>query len=116
MTQHPSLRSAAKSKQHRSVLKRFERLKHLKEKGEWEEDMSIFGLPKIKILKLKIKKEKAAPEEAVAAIEGAEAAAPKETQEGAPAKGAGKKKEAKGQAKGPTPAKGAATKEEKGKK
>ncbi len=94
MTQHPSLRSSAKSKQHRSVLKRFERLKHHKEKGEWEEGKSIFGLPKIKILKLKIKKEKAAPEEATAGVgaEGAPAA-----DGAAPVKEAGKddKKQAK---------------------
>lgn len=121
MTQHPSLRSGEKGKQHRSVLKRFERLKHLKEKNEWEEDMSIFGLPKIKVLKFKIKKEKAAPaEEGAAGAEGAPAAA------GAPAKGpaggqakgpagahaAAKPQEAKGQAKGAPPK----PKEEKGKK
>ena len=114
MTQHPSLRSSEKSKQHRTVLKRFERLKHLIEKGEWEEGKSIFGLPKIKIIKFKIKKEKAAPEEA--AVEGATGAA------SAPAK-----EEAKGAAaKDGTTAKGAgaakgsgaagAKKDEKGKK
>lgn len=101
MTQHPSLRSSGKSKQHRSVLKRFEKLKHLIEKGEWEEGRSIFGLPKIKLLKFKIKKEKADPEEAVEAATGAPGA------EGAVKEGA--KKEDKGQARAPG-------KEEKGKK
>ncbi len=101
MTQHPSLRSGSKQKKHRSVLKRFERLKHLKEKGEWEEEKSIFGLPKIKILKFKIKKEKAAAEEGAveagaegAAAPGAEGAKAKES---TPVKGAapagGKKEE-----------------------
>jgi len=33
--------------------------------------MSIFGMPKIKMLRFKIKKEKAAPEEAAAGTEGA---------------------------------------------
>jgi len=98
MTQHPSLRSTEKSKQHRSVLKRFERLKHLIEKGEWEEGKSIFGLPKIKIIKFKIKKEKAAPEEA--AVEGATgvagAPAKEETKGPATKDGAGAKKEEKG--------------------
>ena len=56
MTQHPSLRSGSRQRQHRSVLKRFERLKHLIEKGEWEEGKSIFGLPKIKLIRFKIKK------------------------------------------------------------
>jgi len=60
MSQHPSLKSRAKEKAHRSVWKRFERLKFLVEKDKWAEGDSIFGLPKIKLLKLKIKKEKAA--------------------------------------------------------
>jgi len=71
MTQHPSLRSGDKNKAHRSVLKRYERIKSLKEKEKWDEDDSVFGLPKVKILRFKIKKEKA-----VAATEGAEATAP----------------------------------------
>ena len=74
MSQHPSLRSKGKGIRFRSVLKRFERLRHLLEKEKWEEGMSIFGLPKIKMVRFKIKKEKAAPEEA-AAEAGAEGAA-----------------------------------------
>ena len=110
MTQHPSLRSSEKSKQHRTVLKRFERLKHLIEKGEWKEGKSIFGLPKIKILKFKIKKDKAAPEEEAA--EGATGAA---GASGAPAKEGAKGAAAKdGAAKGAAGA--GAKKEEKGKK
>lgn len=122
MTQHPSLRSSAKSKQHRSVLKRFERLKYLKEKGDWEEDMSIFGLPKIKILKFKIKKEKAPAEEAVAAgVEGTEGAVAKEAAEGAPAKEGvsakgGSAPTGKKEGKEPTKTAPPPKKEEKGKK
>ena len=104
MTQHPSLRSSAKSKQHRSVLKRFERLKHLIEKGEWEEGKSIFRLPKIKIIKFKIKKEKAVAEEAVEAAAGAEAVVSKEEAKASSAK-EGAKKEEKGPAKGTAPGK-----------
>ncbi len=105
MSQHPSLRSTEKSKQHRSVLKRFERLKKMKEKEEWDEEKSIFGLPKIKILKFKIKKEKAAPDEEAVA-EGAEGAAP--AKEGAaPKEGAKAKKEEKAPAKTAAPAKDA---------
>ncbi len=46
-------------KRHRSVLKRLERIKILKEKGKWREENSFFGLPKIKTTKIKVKKEKA---------------------------------------------------------
>lgn len=60
MSQHPSLRSGSKDKQHRSVLKRFERVEILKKKGQWkeEDDDSLFGLPKVKVLRFKVKKEK----------------------------------------------------------
>lgn len=71
MSQHPSLRSSGKDKQHRSVLKRYERIKILKEKDKWKSEESVYGLPKVKIVKFKIKKEKAA-----AAAETAEGAAP----------------------------------------
>lgn len=89
MSIHPSLSSAAKGRKHRSVLKRFERLKVLLEKEKWAEGNSIFGLPKVKILKVKIKKEKAA-EAAPAEAAAAEGAAPTE---GAPASSPGAKKE-----------------------
>ena len=63
MSQHPSLRLGNKNIQHRSVLKRREKLKILKEQDKWkEEEDSIFGLPKVKTLRFKIKKEKPAPE------------------------------------------------------
>jgi small basic protein (TIGR04137 family) len=72
MSQHPSLRSKQKGKRHRSVLKRYERVRELKEKEKWKEGDSIFGLLKLKILKFKLKKEKAAPAaEGAAAAEGA---------------------------------------------
>jgi len=77
MSQHSSLRSKAKDTVHRSVLKRYERLKTLKEKEKWDVEKSVYGLPKQKIVKFKVKKEKSA--EAAAAKEGAEgqaAAAP----------------------------------------
>ncbi|MCM8782465.1 MAG: small basic protein [Candidatus Omnitrophica bacterium] len=65
MSQHPSLLGSQKGKQHRSVLKRYERLKHLIEKGEWvEEKDSIYSLPKIKSVRFKVKKEKAPQAEA----------------------------------------------------
>lgn len=70
MSQHPSLRSSDKGKQHRSVLKRYEKIKTLTDKEKWKDGDSVFGLEKVKIMKFKVKKEKAA------AAEGEEAAAP----------------------------------------
>ena len=63
MSIHPSLSSSAKTKKTRSVLKRAERLKILMDKDSWQEGQSIFALPKIKTLRIKIKKEKAAAAE-----------------------------------------------------
>ena len=57
---HSSLKRAEKLGGSRSVMKRTERIKWLKEKGKWDENDTVLGLPKIKIVKLKaIKKEKA---------------------------------------------------------
>jgi len=57
---HPSLKRAKNLGGSRSVMKRSERLKWLKDKGDWSEKDPVLGLPKIKIVKLKaLKKEKA---------------------------------------------------------
>ncbi len=79
MSQHPSLKTSRAGRKHRSVLKRFERFFAFKEKGILGEDSSVFGMPKLKIVRTKIKKEKAEekPEEVQAATEG-EAAPQKE--------------------------------------
>lgn len=60
MSIHSSLRSGGKGRKHRSVLKRYERLKVLKGKNLWDETKSVLGIPKVKMQKLKVKKEKAA--------------------------------------------------------
>ena len=60
MSIHPSLSDSAKTKKTRSVLKRAERLKIMLDKDTWKQGESIFGLPKIKTLRIKFKKEKAA--------------------------------------------------------
>ena len=66
MSQHPSLRSSDKDKKHRSVLKRYERIKTLQDKEKWDEKKdSVFGLPKVKVTRFKIKKEKAVAAEAI---------------------------------------------------
>ena len=57
MSIHPSLRSGkGTSGTLRSVLKRYERIRLLMSKGEWEEGRSVFGLPKVKQVKLKARK------------------------------------------------------------
>ncbi len=62
MSIHSSLRSAGKGRKHRSVLKRHERLKFLKDKGLWSDEKSVLGIPKVKMQKLKVRKEKAVAE------------------------------------------------------
>lgn len=95
MSQHPSLKSPRVGKKVRSVLKRYERFFALKDKGVLTEESSVFGLPKLKIVRTKIKKEKAAekPEETQAAAAG-EAAAPAAAPKAAEPK-PGKKEEKK---------------------
>ena len=61
MSLHSSLKSGNTMKRHRSVLSRLERIRLLEQKGSWDlEGSSAFGLPKVKHLRMKIKKEKAA--------------------------------------------------------
>lgn len=87
MSIHPSLKLSQKNKKQRSVLKRTERLRIMLEKDQWKPGDEVFGLPKIKTLKIKIKKEKAKElVEATAATEGA-APATAETKEQTPTKG-----------------------------
>lgn len=60
MSIHRSLSLKEKEKKSRSVLKRIERIKISMDKGIFkEETSSCFGLPKSKVLKIKVKKEKA---------------------------------------------------------
>ena len=58
MSIHPSLTISEKDKKARSVLKRIERIRQMQEKGDWKQGDSVYGLPKIKSLRIKIKKEK----------------------------------------------------------
>ena len=88
MSIHPSLKSSEKDKKQRSVLKRAERLRSMMGKGQWKEGDSVYGLPKIKTIRIKIKKEKAEKVETAAAgtAEGAAPAAPAPAAKGAAAK------------------------------
>lgn len=94
MSIHPSLKLSDKNKKQRSVLKRAERLRMMLEKGQWKPGDEVCGLPKIKTLRIKIKKEKAAEKVEAAGAEGAAPAAT-ETKEQAPAKGAAAKSQDK---------------------
>lgn len=68
MSQHPSLKVSSAGTEQRSVLKRFEKVKTLQEKKLWNEQTSIFHLPKVKTVRLKIKKAaEAAPKEGAVA-------------------------------------------------
>lgn len=94
MSIHPSLAISENDKKQRSVLKRTERIRTLMEKGDWKEGDKVYGLPKIKAVRIKIKKEKAEKAEtatpaagAATAAAGKEQAAPK----GSAAKGQEKK-------------------------
>ena len=71
MSIHPSLSSAQKNKKAKSVLKRIERLRTMLEKGQWKEGDPVFGLPKIKTIRIKIKKEKVKEATEAVATEGA---------------------------------------------
>lgn len=88
---HPSLKSSEKDKKPRSVLKRTERLRTMMEKGEWKEGDNVYGLPKIKTVRIKIKKEKAAEKVKTPGAEGAAA----ETKEQANPKGTAAKSQTK---------------------
>jgi small basic protein (TIGR04137 family) len=75
MSMHPSLKFSEKESKQRSVMKRIERIKHMIEKNEWKEGDNIFGLPKIKSVRIKIKKEKVEKAADAAAAGGAPAPA-----------------------------------------
>lgn len=57
MSIHSSLRPiGGKGGTFRSVLKRFERLQQLLTQGQWNDQRSIFGLPKTKQERIKVRK------------------------------------------------------------
>ncbi len=55
MSLHKSLVSRAALERHRNVLTRTERIKKLREEEKWEDGRSVFGLPKVRNLKIKKK-------------------------------------------------------------
>ena len=73
MSQHPSLRVDSVGTKHRNVLTRLERVKKLQEENKWNDRPSVLGLPKVKSMKIKVKKVKEAPAEEAGATPGAAA-------------------------------------------
>lgn len=74
MSLHKSLVSKSKLKRDRNVLTRAERLLILKKDGRWDEEKSVFGIPKVRVKTKsrkakgkKVKKEEKPPEEQAAA-------------------------------------------------
>ena len=58
MSLDKSLKSKGMLARHRNVLKRSERIEHLKDLGTWSDDDSPFGLPKVAHRKASVKKDK----------------------------------------------------------
>lgn len=95
-----SLKVKAGAIKNRNVLTRAERIEKLKEQDRWQEGGSILGLPKVRVVKLAIKKKKKAKaeegaEEAAAPAAGGAAAAAKPAAGAAAAKPAAGAKPAK---------------------
>ena len=95
-----SLKGANALVRHRNVLKRDERLAKLKEMEKWNEQKSVFGLPKVAHRKLVVGGKGGAKEEVAEGAAGAVA--------GAAATGAAPAAGAAGAKAGAAPAKGAA--------
>lgn len=122
MSIHRSLAATNVLIRHRNVLRRGERLAKLEEDGRWQEGADIFGLPKVRNIKIVVKKKKkekveeltaegVPAEGAAAAAEPGKAAAPAAKGAKAPAgkdapKAAAKPGAAKPAAKDAKPAKG----------
>src|SRR5215475_13496978 len=89
-----SLRRKNQLQRARNVLTRGERIKTMQDEERWPDGRSPFGLPKVKVIKLVVKKAKKAKEEEKP--EGAEGAAAAAPAAGAPAAGEKKPAEKKG--------------------
>ena len=84
MSQHSSLKTASVGARHRNVLKRHERISELQKNEKWGDRQSAFKLPKLKLIKLKVKKAESAKEGETPAEGSAQAATP-QTQAQTPA-------------------------------
>ncbi|GAN34709.1 MAG: small basic protein [Candidatus Brocadia sp. AMX2] len=84
-----SLKTKGKLVRPRNVFTRVERIKILKGEGKWEPTMSVFGIPKVKTVKLK---RKTKSEKKAAKAETAEAAPTATSKEASAAAPAAKEK------------------------
>jgi len=87
MSIHKSLRTKGSLVRARNVLTRYERILQLRKSGRWKEDeATAFGLPKVRVLKVKKrgKEKKKKEDEAAAGAAPAAAAAPAGAAKGAP--------------------------------
>ena len=94
MSLHSSLKRSSSAGRHRNVLKREERLEKLLDEEKWEdENDSIYGLPKVRSIKLRVKKKaKKKTDEEGAEGEAAAGAAGETAAPAAGATGAGESK------------------------
>ena len=58
MSMHSSLKAGDSLAVQKSVLKRIDRIKKMQADSNWEDDSSVVGLPKVKIVKVKTGKKK----------------------------------------------------------
>lgn len=70
MTIDKSLKVRTGMIRNRNVLTRAERIEKLKEADRWEEGDSVYGLPKVRVQKLSLKKKKKVKKEDEATTEG----------------------------------------------
>ena len=74
MSIHRSLASKSKLKRQRNVLTRNERVEQLTDQGRWHEGDPVYGLPTLKVVKIKSGKKKKKVEKEGEAAAGAVAA------------------------------------------
>lgn len=58
MSIHKSLKLSAGMQRARSVLTRYERMLKLQDDGRWEDGQSVFGLPKVRNVVIRVGKKK----------------------------------------------------------
>ena len=89
MTLDKSLKVSSTSIKNRNVLTRAERITTLQEAEAWKEGDKVLGLPKVRVVKVALKKKKKAKKEegeAVAEVAAAPAKPAKSAKSGKPAK------------------------------
>lgn len=105
MSVHKSLALKGRLKRHRNVLTRTERIEALRKDGKWDEERSIFNLPKVRNILARAKaKPKVKAAEGAAAVPGAAPVAGAAPAAGAAAGAKGAAPAAAAGAKGAAPA------------